>query len=81
MSWTHPSCIVDSGFKDKGIGTNEQFAQQLFSEKANNGKSVQDLGRETIDIQEETSYIDKTQEDLEREQKTIEDKDKNTQEL
>lgn len=72
---------VVSGIKDKGIGTNERFAQQLFSEKANNGKSVQDLGRETIDIQEETSYIDKTQEDLEREQKTIEDKDKNTQEL
>lgn len=72
---------VVSGIKDKGIGTNERFAQQLFSEKANNGKSVQDLGREAIDIQEETSYIDKTQEDLEREQKTIEDKDKNTQEL
>lgn len=72
---------VVSGIKDKGIGTNERFAQQLFSEKANNGKSVQDLGRETIDIQEETSYIDKTQEDLEREQKTIEDKDKNIQEL
>ena len=51
---------VVSGIKDKGIGTNEQFAQQLFSEKkTNNGKSVQDLGRETIDIQEETSYIDK----------------------
>lgn len=72
---------VVSGIKDKGIGTNERFAQQLFSEKASNGKSVQDLGRETIEIQKETSYIDKTQEELERDQKTIEDKDKNTQEL
>ena len=72
---------VVSGIKDKGIGTNEQFSQQLFSERANNEKSVQDLGKETVDIQKQTSYIDKTQEDLEREQKTLEDKDKNTQEL
>ena len=43
---------VVSGIKDKGIGTNEQFAQQLFSEKANNGKSVQDLGREQKTIED-----------------------------
>lgn len=72
---------VVSGIKDKGIGTNEQFAQKLFGERADNEKSVQDLGKETVDIQKEISYIDKTQENLEREQKALEDKDKNTQEL
>ena len=44
-------------------------------------KSTQELGRETLDVQKETAYIDSTQESIEKEQKIIEDKDKNTQEL
>ena len=44
-------------------------------------KSTQDLGRETMDVQRETAYMDDTQESIRKEQKLIEDKNKNAQQL
>lgn len=80
-------------FKDMRNDLNIEYSEENFdikelfdivlSEKRNNiqSKSTQELGKETLDIQKDTAYIDDTQHEIDREQMIIENKGKNTQEL
>ena len=48
-------------------------------EPSNNPKSVQELGKETLPIQQETTYIDETEQEEERQTATLDNQKQNNQ--